>query len=500
MKHPAPYIINGRNGHNGNGHGPKSTKAPDPKSTKAPDQKLQPHNIDAEEAVIGSLLIDTDSIVHVSTILKAQDFFIDRYGWIYEAILSLYNRQQPADMVTVADELERHSRLDDLGGHAELTRLLNVTPTSIHAVYYAGIVKRLSKRRRLIDAAGKIAQLAYQDHEEVEDDFDQAESILFGVTGESTANSGLRPMSSALERVNERIEFLSTHKTAVTGIPTGLIDLDRLLGGLQRSDMVVLAGRPGMGKTSLGLSIALQAARKWQKRVGIFSLEMSDEQLTQRLISAETRIDSQKLKFGKLEQNDWPVYFRAIESLRTTPIYIDDTPALSINQLRSKARRMYAETGLDLLIVDYLQLMDGGRKSENRQQEVSDISRGVKALARELNIPILALSQLSRAVEARQNKRPILSDLRESGSIEQDADIVMFIYLDEAYNPETEFPNVAEIIVSKHRSGPTGVFSVYFKKHLAQFVDLEVRTRLLDPLEPLPGDFNQGPHVSVKQL
>ena len=264
------------------------------------------------------------------------------------------------------------------------------------------------------------------------------------------------------------------------GVPRWLADLDKLLGGLQRSDMVVLAGRPGMGKTSLGLSIALQAARRMQKRVALFSLEMSDEQLVQRLISAETGIDSQRLRLGDIKEDEWPTFIQATNLLSGTEIFIDDTPALSALELRAKARRLHAEHGLDLLIVDYLQLMRGDSRSENRQQEISFISRSIKGLARELNIPILALSQLSRQVESRHDKRPMLSDLRESGSIEQDADVVLFIYRDELYNPDTEYPNIAELIVSKHRSGPTGIFSVYFKKHLAQFVDLEVHKQPLE--------------------
>ena len=266
----------------------------------------------------------------------------------------------------------------------------------------------------------------------------------------------------------------------VIGVPTGLTDLDKLLGGLQRSDMVVMAGRPGMGKTSLALSIALQAARRLHKRIALFSLEMSDEQLVQRLISAETGIDSQRLRLGDIKEDEWPTFIQATNLLAGTSVFIDDTPAISALELRAKARRLHAEHGLDLLIVDYLQLMRGDSRSENRQQEISYISRSIKALARELNIPILALSQLSRQVESRHDKRPMLSDLRESGSIEQDADVVLFIYRDDVYNQDSEFPNIAEIIVSKHRSGPTGIFSVYFKKHLAQFVDLEVQTQPLE--------------------
>ncbi len=441
--------------------------------------KLQPHNIEAEEAILGSLLIDTDAIIHISTFLKPNDFYVQRLAWVYEAILDLHERRQPADLVTLTDELARRDQLDEIGGAAYLTSLINATPSSIHVEYYGRIVERTAVLRRLIDGAGQIAQLAYQDSEDADEIVDRAEEIIFGVS-ERRVDRDLRPIKQVLDSFYDRIEYLHQHQGEIVGIPTGLSDLDKLLGGLQRSDMVVMAGRPGMGKTSLALSIALQSARRWQKRVALFSLEMSDEQLVQRLVSAETGIDSQRLRLGNIKSDEWTTFYQAIRLLSESMIFIDDTPSISVLELRTKARRLHAEHGLDLLIVDYLQLMRGGTRNENRQQEISFISRSIKGLARELNIPILALSQLSRQVESRHDKRPMLSDLRESGSIEQDADVVLFIYRDDVYNPETEFPNIAEIIVSKHRSGPTGVFSVYFKKQLAQFVDLEVNTQPLD--------------------
>jgi len=448
-------------------------------ATSAVPDRLQPHNIEAEEAILGSLLIDPDAIIRVSTFLQPTDFYVERHGWIYEAVLDLHERRQPADLVTLSDELTRRDQLDELGGAAYLTSLMNVTPTSIHAEFYGRIVERTAVLRRLIDAAGKIARLAYQDTEDVEEVVDRAEEIIFGVS-ERRVDRDLRPIRHVLGEYYDRVEYLYQHQGEIIGIPTGLADLDKLLGGLQRSDMIVLAGRPGMGKTSMALSLALQAARRWQKRVALFSLEMSDEQLVQRLVSAETGIDSQRLRLGNIKADEWTTFYQAIKLLSETSIYIDDTPAISALELRTKARRLHAEHGLDLLILDYMQLMRGGTRNENRQQEISFISRSIKSLARELNIPILALSQLSRQVESRHDKHPMLSDLRESGSIEQDADVVLFIYRDDVYNPDTEFPNIAEIIVSKHRSGPTGIFSVYFKKHLAQFVDLEVRTQSLD--------------------
>ncbi len=451
-------------------------------ATQTPDMvpdKLQPHNLEAEEAVLGSILIDPDAILRISTFLSPEDFFVERHHWIYEAVRDLHERREPADLVTLSDELERRGQLGEAGGPAYLSSLINATPTSIHVEFYARIVERTGLLRRLIDAAGEIARLAYDESQDAGEVMDRAEEIIFNVSARKS-DRDLRPIRQVMDKFYDRIEYLHQHRGEIVGIPTGLADLDKLLGGLQRSDMLVMAGRPGMGKTSLALSIALQSARQWQKRVAIFSLEMSDEQLVQRLVSAETGIDSQRLRLGDIREDEWPTFIQATNLLANSPIFIDDTPAISALDLRSKARRLHAEHGLDLLIVDYLQLMRGDFRSENRQQEISFISRSIKGLARELNIPVLALSQLSRQVESRHDKRPMLSDLRESGSIEQDADVVMFIYRDDVYNPDTEFPNIAEIIVGKHRSGPTGVFSVYFKKQLAQFVDLEVRTQPLE--------------------
>ncbi|RME73541.1 MAG: replicative DNA helicase [Chloroflexi bacterium] len=441
--------------------------------------KLQPHNREAEEAVLGSLLIDPDAIIRIATFLTPDDFFVERNGWIYAAIRDLHERREPADLVTLTDELERRGQLDEIGGPAYLTGLINATPTSIHVEYYARIVERTAVLRRLIRAAGDIARLAYQDTDDVEAVVDRAEEIIFNVAARRV-DQDLRPIRQVIDKFYDRIEYLHEHRGELIGVPTGLIDLDKILGGLQRSDMIVMAGRPGMGKTSLALSIALQAARRHQKRIAIFSLEMSDEQLVQRLVSAETGIDSQRIRLGDIREDEWPTFMQATSLLANTQIFIDDTPAITAFDLRTKARRLHAEHGLDLVIVDYLQLMSGDTRSENRQQEISFISRSIKSLARELNVPVLALSQLSRQVESRHDKRPMLSDLRESGSIEQDADVVLFIYRDEVYNPDTEHPNIAEIIVAKHRSGPTGKLQVYFKKNLAQFVDLEANVHHLE--------------------
>ncbi|HFD38427.1 MAG TPA: replicative DNA helicase, partial [Anaerolineae bacterium] len=326
---------------------------------------------------------------------------------------------------------------------------------------------------------GKIAALAYQEADDVEEVVDRAEEILFGVS-ERRVSRELVPIRQVLSEYYDRIEYLTSHRGELIGIPTGFERIDKLLGGLQRSDMVILAARPSVGKTSLALSFAHNAAKKYNQRVAFFSLEMSSEQVVQRLIAAETGINSQRLRRGEIEEHEWNRFIKATNDLAETHFYIDDTPGVSAMELRTKARRLHAEVGLDLIIVDYLQLMRGDHRSENRVQEISAISRSLKALARELNVPLLALSQLSRGVESRTDKRPILSDLRESGALEQDADVVMFIYRDEMYNENTEWPNIADIIIAKHRNGPTGTVQLYFKKELAQFLEAEVRRTEVD--------------------
>jgi replicative DNA helicase len=448
--------------------------------------RLQPHNIEAEEAVIGSLLIDPDAILRVSTYLEPDDFFVERNAWIYEAMRNLFQRNEPTDdILTVSDELERHGKLAEIGGSAHLTGLINATPTSVHVDYYASLIIQAADLRRVIAGAGEISRFAFDGATDARDVIDKAEQIIFEIASrhEGQHRSGLRHIRGALDHYHDRLEYLSQHQGQIVGIPTGLIDLDKLIGGLQRSDVIVLAGRPGMGKTSMALAIALNAARKWQKRTAMFSLEMSGEQLIQKLLASETGIDSQRLRQGDLKEGEWGTYYQAEQILSQAPIFIDDSPTLSPYELRSRARRLHAEHGLDLLIIDYLQLMQGDNRSENRQQEITFISRAIKSLARELNIPVLALSQLSRAVENRHDKRPILSDLRESGAIEQDADVVLFLYRDDVYNPDSKFPNIAEIIIAKHRHGPTGVFSAYFKKQICQFIDLEDRTQAFEPIQ-----------------
>ena len=439
----------------------------------APD-KFVPHNIEAEEAVLGSLLIDPEALFRVSPFLADDDFYLQKNAWIYQAILALHERREPVDFVTLCDELERQERLEEIGGAAYVTHLINAVPSAIHVEAYGRIVEQDSIRRKLINAATRIAQIAYQESEEIDQAVDRAEQALFSVS-QRRITRDLTPVQDIIRRYYDRIEYLYDHRDEPLGVPTGFADLDRLLGGLQRSDLILVAARPSVGKTSLGISMARHAANRRQ-RVAIFSLEMSSEQVVQRMVSAETGIDAQRLRLGDLKDNEWPLFVRAAGRLSDLPIYIDDTPSLSVLQMRTKARRLHAEHGIDLILVDYLQLMTTGERwSEGRVQEVSYISRSLKGLARELDVPLVAISQLSRAVEQRSERVPILADLRASGSLEQDADVVMFIYRDEIYNPDTEKQNIADIIVAKHRNGPTGTVQLFFRDRLAQFLDAETR-------------------------
>lgn len=440
------------------------------------DRLLPPQNIEAEQSVLGSLLIDPDAIIKIASFLRPEDFYRETHGMIYGAILALHERRQPADLVTVVDELERREQIETVGGAPYLASLINSVPTSIHVEHYAHIVERTSIMRQLITAAGEIAALAYQEEGEVDQVIDQAEQILFEVSNRRISKA-LVPIREVVREYYERIEFLVEHQDQTLGVPTGFIDLDRLLGGLQPSDLIIVASRPGVGKTSLALTIASNAALKSDAVVAIFTLEMAGEQLVQRMISARTGIDAQRLRLGRIEDTEWDQFTRASSVLSEAAIFIDDTPSPSPMEIRTKARRLAAEYDLDLIIIDYLQLMQGGsQRSENRVQEISYISRALKGLARELNVPVVALSQLSRAVESRQDRRPVLSDLRESGSIEQDADVVMFIYRDELYDEDTARANIADIIVAKHRNGPTATIALRFDPHLTQFSNLDLHS------------------------
>lgn len=436
-------------------------------------ERSVPYDLAAEEAVLGSLLLDRDAVIKIAPFLRQEDFYREAHGWIYAAVLDLYARREPPDPVTLSSELERSGRLEQIGGYSYLVSLVNRTPTAVHIEYYGHIVETAAVLRRLISAGGEIAALGYSEDQPLAQVLDKAEQLLFTVS-QRTSSKEFASIEQVLNEYYDRIEAIQHNPGSLVGVPTGFHDLDEVTGGLQRSDLIIMAARPGVGKTSLALGIAHNAAAKGNK-VGVFSLEMSREQLVQRLLAVETGVDSQQLRLGYLTDEDWQQVSDAIGRLAQMPVYIDDSPGLTVLEVRSKARRLEAEVGVDLLIVDYLQLMQGtARKDGNRVQEVSEISRNLKMLARELNIPVIACAQLSRAVESRTNHVPMLSDLRESGSIEQDSDIVMFIHREEMYNPETEKKGIAEIHIAKHRNGPLTTVPLRFFNRTTKFADLEV--------------------------
>ncbi len=436
-----------------------------------PDKDI-PKSIEAEEALLGSLLIDPDVITHVANVVEPADFYLSRHGEIFDVIRKLFDQGEPIDFVTVVEELERRNKLDDVGGRSYIASLVNAVPTAINAYQYAQIVQEKATLRQLISAAADIARKAYDDSQEVKDVVDEAEQLIFAIA-ERRLDQDIVAIQDVMPAVIEDIRTLAERGEDVLGVPSGFKDLDKMLGGFQKSDLIILAARPGMGKTSFALNVALNAAKHHRMRVGIFSLEMSREQLVQRLLSQEAHINSHNLRQGKIYGEEaWAKLMQAAEILKSCPIYIDDTAALTPFDLRTKARRLYAEHGMDLLIVDYMQLMHTGKRTENRVQEISYISRSMKQLARELKVPLIALSQLSRQVESRADKRPQLSDLRESGSIEQDADVVLFIYREGKNQEEAENSNITQIIVAKHRHGPVGAVSLFFDQNYTQFTDL----------------------------
>ena len=439
-------------------------------------EKLLPQNIEAECGVLGSIIIDPEAIIQVAEFLFPDDFYRDAHRTIYEVIIQLYEQRQPADFITICDELERRNKLEDVGGASYITSLINLVPTSGNVEYYGRIVERNAILRRLIEAAGQIAAVAYQE-EDADVALDKAEQLIFNIS-QRHARSDFALLRDILSAYMNKLDQLHERRGTIVGVPTGFTDLDHLTGGLQKSDLIILAARPAIGKTSLALTMAHNTAIKHQRSVAIFSLEMSKEQLVQRLLSMDAAIDQQRLRTGWIEDDEWERIVYAMGTLSEANIWIDDTAGISTVEMRSKARRLHAERNIDLIIVDYLQLMQSmsgsGKRNENRVQEISEISRNLKSLARELNVPVLALAQLSRAVESRQSKVPQLSDLRESGSIEQDSDLVLFIYRDDVYNQESERKNIADIIVAKHRNGPVGEVSLYFQANQTRFRDLEV--------------------------
>lgn len=447
------------------------------------EERVPPQNIEAEQAVLGAMLIDKEAIAKATEVLSADDFYREAHRVIFSAMLELYNKNEAVDMVTVTEILKRDNKLEDIGGIAYITSLANVVLTAANVKYHAEIVAEKSVLRQLVRVSTEIAAMGYEANEDVGTLLDTAESRILEISNRKKKNDFTAINDILMDSV-QSIESLLQNKGGLTGLPAGFADLDKLTSGLHPSDFIILAARPSMGKTALALNIVQNVALRAHKVIGgeprsvaFFSLEMSKEQLVNRMLCAEAGIDSQRLRVGEMRDEDWTHLWDACDTMSRAKIYIDDTAGITAMDMRSRARRLKAEHGLDLIVVDYLQLMQGSGKRNNsgdRQQEVSEISRSLKALARELDVPVLALSQLSRSVESRQIKRPMLSDLRESGSLEQDADIVAFLYREDYYNPETENKHT-ELIIAKHRNGPVDTVNLFFQKQFTKFVGFTKR-------------------------
>jgi replicative DNA helicase len=433
--------------------------------------RIPPHNFEAEESVLGAMLLSRDAIAVVVEQVGSEDFYRPSHAHIFDAVTSLYARGEPADTVTVAEELRRVGTLESSGGAAALISLQANTPAISSAHRYARIVQEHALLRRLIGVAYEIAEMGYEVPTDVAGALDQAEALVFDVTQRRSSDT-VRALKDLLTESLERLDHLYGKGETITGVPTGYGELDNLLAGLQPSNLIVVGARPSMGKTAFALGMAAHAAANHGVPVLFFSLEMSHLEIAQRVLAAEARLDITKLRNGRLLDSDWPRISSAIGRIDTAPLFIDDNPNVTVMDIRAKARRMRSSDGIGLVIVDYLQLMTGRTSAENRQVEISEISRGLKILARELEIPVIALSQLSRGLESRADKRPMLADLRESGAIEQDADVVMFVYRDEVYNPESADRGTAEIVIAKHRNGPTGSAHLAFIANYAKFGDL----------------------------
>jgi replicative DNA helicase len=450
-------------------------QALEPARRQAPG-RVPPHNLEAEESLLGAMMLSRDAITAaVEARVEASDFYKPAHTHVYEAVMSLYSQGEPVDPITVSEELRRADLLDAMGGKNALLRIQALTPASANAAHYAKIVGELALLRRLISVAGDIAEMGYDLTDDVSETMDRAESLVFEVAERRVADSMIG-ISDALQETLDQLELLYGSSGEFTGVPTGYLDLDDLLLGLQPSNLVVLAARPGCGKTAFALGAAANVAMAVRRPVLFFSMEMGTLELTKRMLSAEARVDARKLQTGKIPEGDWTRISHAVGRLAEAPLFIDDNPHCTVMEMRAKARRTKARHGdLALVVVDYLQLMTPSttsRRSDNRQVEVAEISRGLKILARELECPVVALSQLNRQLEYRADKRPMLADLRESGSLEQDADVVVFLYRDEIYNPESDQRGTAEVIVAKHRNGPTGVTRLAFLDFLAKFENM----------------------------
>ncbi|MHB8157144.1 MAG: replicative DNA helicase [Desulfocucumaceae bacterium] len=433
--------------------------------------KVSPQNIDAEQSVLGALFVDREAIYRVARFLKPEDFYMESHRLIYRAFLELDDAGVPPDMVTLSDLLRQQGSLDKIGGVTYVASLAAMVPTAVNIEHHARIIEEKSLLRSLIAMATRISGMGYEGGDAAEKLIDEAENMLLELSSRRSS-AGFSPIERILVEIFGVIEERYRNKGKTSGVLTGFNDLDGLLCGMQPGDLIIVAGRPAMGKTSLGMTVAHQAAQQHGISTAVFSLEMSKAQLVQRLLCAEAMVDMQKVRSGNLSELDWNKLAEAAARLTRAPLYIDDSAGLSVRQVRAKARRLKAEKGLGLIVIDYLQLMQGPSRTENRQQEIADISRSLKAMAKDLNVPVIALAQLSRSVEQRDKKRPIMSDLRESGSLEQDADIVMFIYREEYYKPDTEKRGIAEIIVAKQRNGPTGSVELAFLKEYTRFMNL----------------------------
>jgi replicative DNA helicase len=444
------------------------------KPTNAPsDAKIPPQNLDAEMSLLGAILIDEETLADISDKLRPNDFYDKRHVLIFDAMMRLYERHRPVDLLTLSEELTKKAELEIVGGSAYLTELTNYVPTAAHAVSYAEIIAQKAVRRRLIKASADIAELGYNEDQEISELLSSAESELFAVS-DTNAKQDLVSLEQILTESFDRMEELHRGGGKLRGIPTGWRDLDNMTAGLQQSDLIILAARPAMGKTTLVTNLAYNVATKAKKSVLFFSLEMSKEQLVDRMLADASGVDAWNIRTGNLSDDDFEKLSHAMGEMAEAPIFIDDTPGVTVLEMRTKARREAHNNPLGLIIIDYLQLMQGsGRSDGNRVQEVSEISRGLKLIARELNVPVIALSQLSRTVETRSPQIPQLSDLRESGSIEQDADIVAFIYREAYYNPETERQNITDLIIAKHRNGPVGKVELYFHPERLRFMSLD---------------------------
>ena len=435
--------------------------------------KIPPQNLEAEQSVLGSVLLEPEALSRVLEVMIGDDFYREAHRKIFASMLDLYRKGTPVDLITLTEILQNKGQLDEIGGASYLTSLTDAIPSAIHVDVYARIIREKSILRRLINRATEIASKGYSFAGDAEDLLDEAEKSIFEIS-EDKINPLVYPLSLVIKETIPVLEHLYDRKESVTGVPSGFTQLDKLTSGFQNSDLVIIAGRPSMGKTALALNIARNAAVDHEVPVVVFSLEMSRQQLAIRMICSEARVDSNKVRTGFIGEQEWPKLTAAAGNLSEAPIFIDDSPTLSVLQLRAKARRLKSERGLGLVVVDYLQLMKGREGSERREQEISEISRSLKALAKELNLPVIALSQLNRRPEGRDDKKPVLADLRESGAIEQDADVICFIFREEMYEENSKHKGIAEILLRKHRNGPTGSVSLAFLDRYTRFENLAV--------------------------